>query len=75
MSGAPYKFDEIGRIDNFIGPNPDGTPFHYIEHRRQKLKGLNGVPDQFITLDIQLVIDGDGNVIADIQNFSLVCHQ
>src|SRR5260370_22595503 len=32
-SGSEYKFDEMGHINQSNGPNPDGTPFSYLERR------------------------------------------
>jgi len=73
-SGAQYKFMERAHIDTSLGPNPDGTPFSYLEQRRQRLIGLGSTPDQFITYYIQLVIDGAGNVTVDIFDFNVECN-
>jgi hypothetical protein len=72
-SGARYKLREKGHVNESFGPNPDGTPFSYLERRSQRLIGLDGVPDQRVTYYIQLVIDGAGNVTADIFNVNLEC--
>jgi hypothetical protein len=74
MSGAQYKFMERAHIDTSLGPNPDGTPFSYLEKRRQRLIGLGGVPDQFITYYINLVIDGAGNITVDVFDFNVECN-
>jgi len=57
-SGAQYKLMEHAHIDESVGPNLDGTPFSYLERRTQRLIGLGGVPDQFITFYIHLVLRG-----------------
>jgi hypothetical protein len=72
-SGAQYMYHEIAHIDESLGPNPDGTPFSYLERRKQRLVGLGDTPDQFITFYIQLVIDGAGNVTVDIFNVNIEC--
>lgn len=73
-SGAQYKFMELAHIDTSLGPNPDGTPFSYLERRRQRLIGLGSTPDQFITYYIQLVINGAGNVTVDTFDFNIECN-
>jgi len=44
-----------------------------MERRVQALIGI-GVPDQIITYNIRLVIDGNGNVTTDIYDVKVVCH-
>lgn len=73
-SGSQYHFFELAHIDTSVGPNPDNTPFSYSERRRQTLIGMGGVPNQVITFNVLLVIDGSGNVTVDIFDFQLECH-
>ena len=73
-SGSRYTFKEDAHINQSIGPNPDGTPFSYMERRKQKLKGVGGTPDQRITYDIRLIIEGDGTVTVDIFNVQIECN-
>ena len=61
-SGVRYKFFE------------NGTPFSYLEQRKQTLIGLGGAPDQVLTYYILLVIDGVGNVTVDIFDVNLECN-
>ena len=72
-SGPKYVFGEASKININTGANPDGTPFSYTERRFQALVGI-GVPDQIITYNIRLVIDGNGNVTTDIFDAKIVCH-
>jgi hypothetical protein len=73
-SGAQYTLNEDAHFSESIGPNPDGTPFSFTQRSKQTLHGVGGIPDQRITFDIELVIDGAGNVTVDIFNFNLDCN-
>ncbi|MBV9483787.1 MAG: hypothetical protein JO249_24010 [Acidobacteria bacterium] len=73
-SGTQYRFNELDVSDTSLGPNPDGTPFSFTELRKQRVIGLGNTPNQRATFTLQLVIDANGNLLVDVQDFSLKCN-